>query len=159
MGATYSPRPELVFPDPFDTIRAAMPGAKLAAEADAIILALQQILAAIREWKARNFGRGVEDPNDSSSSGVDIAYNIMQLAQILNGNIWGESPGLEKYLREKLGRAPTKAEMAKALADVQKAQIASWKKQLKALQAIRNPTPQQLAMIAYLKAKLKLGGR
>ena len=36
MGATYSPRPELVFPDPFDTIRAAMPGAKLAAEADAI---------------------------------------------------------------------------------------------------------------------------
>ena len=49
--------------------------------------------------------------------------------------------------------------MAKALADVQKAQIASWKKMLKALQAIRNPTPQQLAMIAYLKAKLKLGGR
>jgi len=157
MGATYSPRPELVFPDPFDTIRAAMPGAKLAAEADAIILALEQILSAIIKWKEVNW-RLWDNEDPFASSAVDIGYNIMQLSQILNSNVWGEFSGdLYNYLRRKFGRAPTKAEMAAALDQMRKAQIADWKRQLKALLAIRNPSPAQKAMIEYLKRKL--GGR
>ncbi len=153
MGDTFTFNAELVFSDPFDAISAAGPGQKLSAEADGIILALQQILAAIREWKERNRPSFEEESPDGFP--IDLAANIAQLYTILNNNIWGEfSGGIENYLRRKLGRTPTRAELAKALEDARKAQEKAWRDMLKTLSKIRKPSPEQIALMAYLKSKL-----
>lgn len=81
------------FADPFDLFQAAPAGSKLSLEADAIILALEQILAALKELDREPVQSLDED------EGLDWTYlanNILQLATMLGNVKWGEAGGIEQ---------------------------------------------------------------
>lgn len=102
------------FTDPFDLFQAAPPGSKLSLEADAIILALEQILAALKE-----LDREPVSPLDDVE-GLDWTYlvnNILQLATILGNVKWGEAGGVEQV---KLTLEAQLKMLRKLLADLQK---------------------------------------
>ena len=84
-----------VFTDPFDLFQAAPAGSKLSLEADAIILALEQILAALKELDREPVsGLDEEDTPDFTY----LANNILQLATILGNVVWGDPGGVERVL-------------------------------------------------------------
>lgn len=135
MGATVQ-LGELTFADPFDLYQAAPPGTKLAAEADAIIVALAQILAELRKMKKEQ-PRGLDE--DETPDFAYLANNILQLATMLGNVKWGEEGGIE---RVRIALEVQLKMLGKMLADLKKN---------------GGNDPRTRSMIAYLERVLRIG--
>ena len=124
-----------VFADPFDLYQAAPAGTKLSAEADAIIMVLEQILAAIRALK--------REPDPSlDDDGPDywyLANNILQLSTMLGNVVWGDPGGIERVILSL------------------EAQLKMLKKMLIELRKGAGSDPRKQAMVKYLENVLRIG--